>query len=179
MNDFFNNASVTAFLGAFFAFALVIVTDRRRLYRKRLVLRNVIADNGDHAHFKLDSVQRNLELVSTGNITPAPIMEFPVQAIQQLQLEVVDILNANQNQAISSLLYWMTEIDRQLNKAAEKAEAVISFERRDPENPEKQHLYGEYKDIMEESEKNLNNVLELIGHYVSGHPELIKEFTHE
>jgi hypothetical protein len=178
MNDFFSNSSVSAFLGAFFAFALVIIIDRRRLYRKRTVLRNVISDNGDHARFKLDSVQRNLALVNAGQITPAPIMDFPVLAIQQLQLEVTDILSANHNQAISALLYWMTEIDRQLNKAVDKADAVISLERRDPKNKEKHHLYAEYIDLLEESEKNLNSVLALVGLYTSGHPESIQEFTH-
>ena len=159
MNDFFANESVSAFFGAFFAFVLVIITDRCRLYRKRTVLRNVISDNGDHARFKLNSVQRNLELVRAGKITPAPIMDFPVLAIQQLQLDVLDILDANQNKAISALLFWMTAIDRQLDIAVQKAEAVVALERREPDNPEKQHLYLEYKDILEESEKNLNAVI--------------------
>ena len=108
MNEFFTNASVSAFIGAFSAFVLVIITDRRRLYRKRSVLRNVISDNGDHARFKLDSVQRNMEFVQNGRIISAPIMKFPTETIRTLQLEVIDILNANQNQAISALLYWMT-----------------------------------------------------------------------
>ena len=178
MNEFFSNASVSAFLGAFFAFALVIITDRRRLYRKRSILRNVISDNGDHARFKLDSIHRNLELIRAGQITPAPIMEFPVKVIQQLQLEVIDVLNANQNQAISGLLYWMIEIDRQLYKAASKAEAIISLERRNPKDPEKNHLFDEYKEIIGESEKNINSLIEVIGYYVSGHPEKVLDFKH-
>lgn len=105
-------------------------------------------------------------------------MDFPVLAIQQFQIEVIDILNANQNRAISALLYWMTEIDRQLSKAVDKAEAIISYEIRDPENEEKQHLFLEYKNLLEESEKNLNSVIELIKLYTSGNPELIQEFTH-
>ena len=178
MNEFFTNASVSAFIGAFSAFVLVIITDRRRLYRKRSVLRNVISDNGDHARFKLDSVQRNMEFVQNGRIISAPIMKFPTETIRTLQLEVIDILNANQNQAISALLYWMTAIDEQLDHAVRKAEAVITLERRDPEDPEKQHLYAEYKDILEESTKNLNSLIELVGYYVSGHPEKVQEFTH-
>lgn len=179
MEEFFANASVSAFVGAFSAFVLVIITDRRRLYRKRKVLRNVISDNGDHAHFKIDSVERNLELVQTGKITAAPIMRFPTETIRTLQFEVIDILDANQNQAISALLYWMTAIDDQLDNAVAKAERIVALERRDPQNAEKQHLYAEYKDILEESLKNLRSLVQLIGHYVSGKPERIQEFTHE
>ena len=179
MSELFANASVSAFLGAFSAFVLVIITDRRRLYRKRSVLRNVISDNGDHAKFKVDSVERNLGFVKSGKIIPAPIMEFPVDTIRALQFEVIDILDANQNQAVSALIYWMTATDLQLARAVEKAEGVIALERRDPENPEKHHLYGEYKDLLEESLKNLNSLVALIGHYVSGHPEKIQEYFHE
>jgi hypothetical protein len=178
MSEFFNNASVGAFLGAFFAFSLIIITDRRRLYRKKGVLKNVISDNGDSALFKLDSVQRNIEIINYGRITPAPIMAFPVGTILQLQLEVIDILDANQNQAISALLHWMTAIDEQLSNAVVKAEMIISIERRNPDDQEKQHLYDEYRGILEESEKNLNFLIKLTQHYVSGHPELIIEFTH-
>jgi hypothetical protein len=39
-------------------------------------------------------------------------------------------------------------------------------------------LYDEYRGILEESEKNLNFLIKLTQHYVSGHPELIIEFTH-
>ena len=148
MSEFFAKASVSAFIGAFAAFVLVIVTDRRRLYRKRSVLRNVISDNRVHARFKLDSVQRNLEIVQGGRIVAAPIMQFLTETIRMLQLEVIDILDANQNQGISGLLYWMNAIDAQLDQAVIKAEALIALERRDPENDEKQHLHAEYKDIL-------------------------------
>jgi len=70
MSDVFANASVSAFVGAFSAFVLVIITDRRRLYHKRSVLKNVISGNGDHARFKLDTVQRNLELVKMVKYSP-------------------------------------------------------------------------------------------------------------
>ena len=178
MYEFFTNASVSAFVGAFSAFVLVVITDRRRLYRKRTLLRNVVSDNGDHARFKLDAVQRNLELVGNGRVSDAPIMKFPVHAIQQLQIEVIDILNANENQSISALLYWMTAIDDQLERAEAKAGTVKSLELRDPDSTEKQHLYTEYKDILEESVKNLESLIELVGYYVSGRPEKILEFTH-
>jgi len=89
------------------------------------------------------------------------------------------MLNANKNQTISSLRYWITEIDRQLNKAVEKVESVISLERHTPKDPEKHYLYTEYKDINNEPKKNLNNILELIGHYISGHPESAEEFRRE
>ncbi|MFW5454621.1 hypothetical protein [Thioalkalivibrio sulfidiphilus] len=179
MEEFFANASVSAFVGAFSAFVLVIITDRRRLYRKRKVLRNVISDSGDHARFKIDSVERNMELVQAGKITAAPIMRFPTETIRALQVEVIDILDANRNQAISALLYWMAAIDDQLDKAVEKAEQIVAHERRDPQCVEKQHLYAEYKEILEESLKNLRSLVQLIAHYVSGQPERIQEFTHE
>ena len=179
MKEFFANASVSAFIGAFAAFILVVITDRRRLYRKRKVLRNVISDNGDHTRFKLDSVQRNIEIANNGKIIAAPIMKFQTEALHTLQLEVIDILDANQNQAITALIYWMTAIDTQLDRAAYKAEEIISLERRDPESAEKHLLYTEYKDILEETVKNLQSLIELVGYYVSGRPEKILEFTHE
>ncbi len=178
MADFFANASVSAFIGAFAAFLLVIITDRRRLYYKRSILRNVISDNGDHARFKLDTVHRNKEIVQKGNIIAAPIMNFPTEVIRALQLEVIGILDANQNQAISSLLYWMSAIDQQLNNATDKAEQVVALQIRDPENPEKQFLYAEFKIILEESEKNLTYIIQMIDDYVSGKPHKVLEHTH-
>lgn len=106
-------------------------------------------------------------------------MQFPTETIRMRQLEVIDILDANQNQGISGLLYWMNAIDAQLDQAVIKAEAIITLERRDLKNDEKQHLHAEYKDILEESVRNLSSLIELVGHYVSGRPERILEFTHE
>lgn len=179
MSDFFANASVSAFIGAFSAFALVVITDRRRLYRKRSILRNVVSDNGDLARFKLDSVQRNLELAAKGQISDAPIMAFATSAIQSMQFEVIDVLDANQNQGLSALLYWMSATDAQIKTAEEKATQVKALELREPESKEKLILFQEYRQIMEESAKNLEFLGTLIQYYVSGKPEKIQEFFHE
>lgn len=179
MSDFFANASVSAFIGAFSAFVLVVITDRRRLYRKRSILRNVVSDNGDLARFKLDFVQRNLEFAAKDQITDAPIMAFATSAIQSMQFEVIDVLDANQNQGVSALLYWMSAIDAQIKNAEEKAAQVKALELREPESKEKLILFKEYQQIMEESAKNLEFLSTLIQFYVSGTPEKIQEFFHE
>jgi len=105
-------------------------------------------------------------------------MKFPTEVIHALQIEVIDILDANENQAISALLYWMTAIDQQLENATSKAEQVVALELRDPESPEKQYLYTEFKVIPGESEKNLIYLLEMINHYVSGKPHKVLVHTH-
>ncbi|WP_415905396.1 hypothetical protein ACMXYW_04665 [Neptuniibacter sp. QD48_55] len=179
MFDVFDNASVSAFIGAFSAFLLVVITDRRRLYRRRSILKNVISDNGELARFKLDSVERNLKLVAQGQISDAPIMAFPTSAVQGLQFEVVDVLDANQNQGVSVLLYWMSSIDAQIKTAEEKAAKVKTLQLREPESKEKLILFQEYREILEESAKNLEHLNILIQHYVSGRPEKIQEFSHE
>jgi hypothetical protein len=179
MSSFFSNPSISAFIGAFAAFALVILTDRRRLYRKRSVLRNMISDNGDHARLKLDTVQRNMELVTLGKISDAPIMKFPTRAIEELQYDVADILDANSNQAISAILYWMHAIDEQFLIGATKASHIKAIELRNPQNPEKLHLWREYKDIQEESVKNLQTLSRMIEDYLAGQPEKIVELRHD
>lgn len=102
--DFFNNQSVGAFLGAFAAFGLVIINDRRRELRK---VRNVKAEvevNLANAQAKLETVRRNRALLREQNrVMPAPILKFNTAFIRQLSAEVLDRLTLDQRRAIDAL----------------------------------------------------------------------------
>ena len=107
MLEFLNNGSVTAFVGAFAAFVLVMATDLRRRYRTRGLLRLLVSDNLDHARNKLEAVKMNRALfIEDRRITDAPIMRFPTQLIRDTQTQVLDLLSANEMQSTNVLLYW-------------------------------------------------------------------------
>jgi len=69
--DFLNNASVAAFLGAFFAHFLVSLTDwRRRRARVALIVRR-LSVNRDLANAKRETAQANISMIRGNRFTSA------------------------------------------------------------------------------------------------------------
>jgi hypothetical protein len=178
--DILNNASVGAFVGAFFAFILVAATDLRRRYRYRRLLTHLVSDNMDLARKKLESVQMNLALIQEDNkVTGSPFMHFPTQSIKDYQFQVLDILDANHKQGLDALVYWMEAIDGLLDEATQSANKLKQCIKRNSSNAERTEAATSYIDVLGESETNLNILIQLTGHYVNGEPHKILEFYHE
>lgn len=177
--EFFSNPTVSAFFGALFAFLLVTATDWRRRRRTKRLLTYLVSDNIDHARAKIESVRTNLALIKEDNkITGAPFIHFPTESIKQYQHDILDILNANEKQALDALVFWMEAIDELISSATEKANQIKSLIRHDASNEEKALLVNEFIDSLEEAEENLKNFIELAGHYKNGAPHKVLEFQH-
>lgn len=179
MLDFLNNASVAAFVGAFCAFLLVAVTDLRRRYKLRKLLRYQVSDCEDHARKKQEAVQMNLALIKKdGRITDAPFMKFPTHGMRDYALQILDLLDANHKQGLDALLYWMEAIDELLREATWRASRIKEFEIQSPDDPNKQIEVSRYIETLEEADRNLEYLADLAGAYVSGRPHNIIEFYH-
>jgi hypothetical protein len=125
ISNFFNNQSVGAFLGAFAAFGLVVLNDRRRELRKVHHLRAEIEVNLANARAKLETVRHNRILMRQQNLViPAPILIFNTSFIRQLSAEVLDRLTLDQRRAIDALCYTMEATDGLLEEAYSLAKSL-------------------------------------------------------
>ena len=168
--NFFNNQSIGAFLGAFAAFGLVILNDRRREFRK---VRNVCAEieaNLAKAKAKLETVRRNRTLMKEENqVMPAPILKFNTTFIRQLSAEVLDRLTLDQRLAIEALCYTMEEIDGVLESAYGHAKNLTSSLGQAERIFTAERLLGDYDDGI----VNLKRLIEMSENYVSKKYEVI------
>jgi hypothetical protein len=177
--EFLNNGSIAAFVGAFSAFILIVLTDIRRRYRTKRLLRHLVSDNFDHARHKIESVRMNIALVRERNkIIAAPVMRFPVSSIRIMQHEVLDLLNANEKQALDALLYWMEAIDDLIGEGTKSASNLKLAIKRNAPNEERTSIANDFLELMEEAEKNLELLVELCQSFISGRAHEIIEFSH-
>jgi hypothetical protein len=112
MIEFFNNASVSAFFGAFAAFLLVVVNDWWRERRKVKMLRAEIQLNRSIAIDKTETARKMRSLIRDHNeITSAPVLRFNTQFTRQLAAETLHHLTLDQRRSIEALCYTMEAID--------------------------------------------------------------------
>ena len=177
--EFLDNASLGAFVGAFSAFFLVVLTDWRRRRRIKTLLRHLVSDNLDHARYKVEAVRTNIALIKEDNkITGGPFMQFQTQSIKDYQHQVLDLLNANEKQALDALIYWMEGINGILNEVASNAQRLKQLIKNNASNSEKGVAADEYINSLEETETNLHHFIKLAGYYADGTPHKILEFKY-
>lgn len=125
--DILNNSSVSAFLGALAAYLLVFLTDSRRNSRRHKLVYRLVEASLRQAADKLVAVDRNREALSVRNqVIGAPFMVFSVDQIKALQMQVLDLLEANEKLSLDALCYSMSAIDELLNDATETAALLRS-----------------------------------------------------
>ena len=117
LEKFFNNQSVGAFLGAFSAFALVVLNDWRREGRKVETIRSEFQVCLGHTAAKLETVGRMKVLARDHNgVSPAPVMPFNTAIVRQLTAEASERLTLEQRRAIDGLVYRMEATDGVLHE---------------------------------------------------------------
>lgn len=170
IEQFFNNQSVGAFLGAFAAFFLVMLNDWRRDRRKVRNLRAEIEMNLAHAKAKLETVRSNRLLMRDHNqVMPAPILKFNTALVRQLSTEVLDRLTLDQRRAIEALCYTMEATDGLLEEAYSHAKllsgALGQAERMTTAN----RLLIDFTDAI----VNLKRLVEMCENYVAARYNII------
>ena len=175
--DFLNNASVSAFLGAFAAYFLVALTDWRRRNKKVTLLNRRVQINRELAQAKLETARTNIALIQEdGRFMPAPIMRFPAEDVRILQRESLDMLSAPQLHALDALIYWMESIDGLFQEAYTVSRALEELAKSQVPDKDRlkkaEALLREYKS----AERNLIVFIELSGHYIQGKPDQIIGF---
>jgi hypothetical protein len=176
--QFLNNASVAAFLGAFSALLLIVLNDWRRRHRSKTQLRYLVSDNIDHARAKLTSVERNLAMLSDNQFVAVQIMPFPVLALKNKQIEVIDLLDSNENRGLDALLYWMEAIDGLLAEYRATANELRRAVESEADNAIRLRLAARMKTDLEDAQRNLGILIRLCESFVSGKYYEILEFQH-
>ncbi len=163
ISNFFNNQSVGAFLGAFAAFGLVVLNDRRRELRKVHHLRAEIEVNLANARAKLETVRHNRTLMRQQNLVmPAPILIFNTSFIRQLSAEVLDRLTLDQRRAIDALCYTMEATDGLMEEAYRIAKSLSGAHTQADRNKMADRLLIDFGDAI----VNLKRLIEMCDNYL-------------
>ena len=179
ITTYLQNPSVAAFVGAAAAFFLVTLNDYRRRRRKKRVLTYLIQDQADSAKSKHESVRGMIDMMENNVFCASPIMPFETAQVRLIQHEVLDLLDANQNQGLNALIYWMQAIDELLSRVQRRSEILEELYRRNGPNDERQFLGDWILTDLKDAERNMELISRLFDYYVSGKPHLILEFQHE
>ena len=170
VSNFFNNQSVGAFLGAFSAFILVVLNDRRRELIKVRNLRAEVQVNLENAKAKLETVRRNRSMLREQNLVmPAPILKFNTAITRQLSAEILDRLTLNQRQAIDALCYTMEETDSLLEEIRIQAQLPSSALQPADQLKKAERLLKGFGDTI----VNLKRFIEMCNNYISGNYKVI------
>ena len=164
ITNFFNNQSVGAFLGAFAAFGLVVLNDRRRELRKVCNVRAEVEVNLANTKAKLETVRRNRTLMREHNsVVAAPILKFNTLFIRQLSAEVLDRLTLDQRRAIDALCYTMEATDGLLEEAYSFAKSLSGALSQPDRITTAERLLIDFEDAI----VNLKKLIEMCENYVS------------
>lgn len=166
--DFFNNQSISAFLGAFSAFILVAANDWRRERRKIKTLRAEIEVNLADAKAKLETARRMRALMREQNsVMPAPVLRFNTKFTRQLASEILHHLSINQRRAVEGLCYTMESIDELVSESVESAKLFTGPMGQAERLSIAEHLLVNWSDII----ANLKRLIEMCEHYLAGRYE--------
>lgn len=176
--DYLGNASVSAFVGAFAAFVLVVANDWRRRRRKKKLLTFLVDDARTLARDKRQSVESRIELTQENKFSDAPMMKFQSAALSNHHHEVMDMLDANENQGLSAIIYWMESIDGLIEEARRSARLLRHLEETGAPDKQKMaeiaRILSYYMDVKD----NLTIFSKLCGYYISGQSHKIRELFH-
>jgi hypothetical protein len=163
--EFFNNQSVGAFLGAFAAFMLVALNDRRRERRKLKTLRAEIEVNLADAKAKLETARRMRSLMREHlRVMPAPILRFNTTFTRQLAAETLHHLSIDQRRAVEGLCYTMEAIDGLLAESLELSKRFTAPLGQSERMATAENLLSNWSDVI----GGLNRLIEMCGHYLQG-----------
>jgi hypothetical protein len=123
--ELLNNSSVAAFLGAFCAFLLVVLTDARRKGRRRQAFQLLLVDAVGQAARTRPAVLKIQDLLkSKDTIQPGAVRKFPVPELTALKLEIYEAFSAPQISALESLLFLMQAANDMLDMIARTSEGL-------------------------------------------------------
>ena len=164
LERFFNNQSVGAFLGAFAAFALVVLNDRRRDLRKVRNLSAEIEMNLAHAKGKLETIRNNRSLMREQNrLMAAPILKFTSALVRQLAAGVLERLTLDQRRAIEALCYTMEAVDSLLDDTYASAKKLSGTLGQADRMLTAERLLTDYGDAI----VNLKRLIEMCDCYIN------------
>jgi hypothetical protein len=164
--DFFKNPSVAAFIGAFAAFMLIFLTDKRRNKRKKQLVLQLLKNNYRLGEDKLWAINNIIEtLKSKKQLIGGPLQPFDVQQIKTLGLEILDLFNPDEQNTLNTICFHLKEINDLLESVAEKCELLRN--RKIPHRDERAKILETINNDYIDARDNILRVQEYIKFYLS------------
>jgi hypothetical protein len=98
VESFLGNRSVAAFLGAFFAFCLVVLNDRRRDSKMVENIDNEIANARDLARQKSKTAENNLKSMNENRGYSGRVIAFDTALVREMKGRVLHLLDPEKRQ---------------------------------------------------------------------------------
>lgn len=117
-------------------------------------------------------------MIRENQFTAAPVMKFPVEDLRVLQRECLDILSAEQINALDALIYWFEAIDGLFDQAKATAERLEQLASANASTPERAKVGEDLLRRFEEAETNLAMLLTLADCYIDGNPRGVLEYKY-
>jgi hypothetical protein len=186
IEQFFNNASVGSFFGAFFAFILVVITDRRRNNIKKKQVIKLIQLNVIIINDKIKRINQHKDNIDKkGHLYPGEMLHFQTEEIRALSLQVIDLFKPNEKLALDSICHHMKSVDDLLDEVNNLVNQFIklgteikkeningktkeSLEKLAKINVEIEDIIKTIKTRYEESLINLVNLIKTTEYYIKG-----------
>jgi len=158
---FFENPSVSAFIGALSAFLLVLLIDWIRKLKRVRIIPQLVKMNIDIVSQKIDAVKNCQNTISKRReFLPTPLMKFSTKDIKKIESEVLDQLKPELKLSLDSICYFLDEIDSMLDDAVKK---IYEHQRIKAEKGDKYPLLRELeKQVTNDYNDSISNMKRVI-----------------
>ncbi|MTI89588.1 MAG: hypothetical protein FH748_16660 [Balneolaceae bacterium] len=166
--EILNNSALSALLGAFAAFLLVMVTDFIRSWKIKTDIDKMLKANKELLRQKLEAVISYKQSLESGTLVGDRLTPFSSDEITQLKLKAVKRFSKKELAVLQSICFNMEILDEMISNAANTSERIR-------ENPDGDHtnrveyISNLYNDLV----PNLRRFDEMIDDYLNGQLEKV------
>lgn len=160
-----DNSSVSAFLGAAFAFLLVVAYDLWRDRRKLETITRAVSNNVEHATAKLETVRRLRNMIRDQNrVQPAQVLPFDVEAIRSKAVGIAHHFSGERSRALEAVCWRLEGCDQLLAEAKALSVALEPIE----DQTERRRLVEKISTLYGDAIVNLKLAREMSERYACG-----------
>lgn len=160
--EFLNSASISALIGAFAAFMLVMFTDYIRSRKVKTDIKKLLRSDQKLLKDKKSAITRYKEALDHDSLQGDRLTPFSFEEIRQLKLSSIKRFSEKELVVIQSICFHMESQDKMITDAANQAELIR-------QNPNGNHgskldyIERLYKDLI----PNLGRLDEMIEDYLN------------
>lgn len=168
--EFLNNSAISALVGAFSAFLLVMFTDYIRSKRVKSDIKKLLKADQNLIKDKQDAITNYEKVLQNNSVQGDRLTPFSFDEIRQLKLNSIKRFNQKELTVLQTICFHMESIDKMINNAAKEAEIMR-------QNPQDNHdfrlnyVMNLSKDIL----PNMDRLNDIIGSYLDNNTDYIME----
>ena len=173
--ELLNNSAISALVGAFSAFLLVMFTDYIRSKRVKSDIKKLLKSDQYLVRDKKDAITNYEKALQENSVQGDRLTPFSFDEIRQMKLNSIERFKQKELAVLQTICFHMESIDKMIDNTAKEAEIIR-------QNPKDNHEYrlsyimGLYKDIL----PNLDRLNEIIGSYLDKNmDQILKKKYHQ